>query len=202
MKLVGSRTSPYTRKIRVMLAEGNVAHDFLEENAWNADTTVPRYNPLNKVPALVLDDGTSIYDSAVIAEYIDATSGGKLIPADLKARARTRTLEVLGSGIADAGILARLERAREVSRQDAKWIERQMAKVDAAIPEVARALGDQPYLGGKHLDLADIACACSLFWLEFRMPELRWREDHPRMGAWAQRMEARASFAATKPPAA
>ena len=201
MKLVGSRTSPYVRKIRVILAERQLAHEFLEESAWTAETTVPRYNPLNKVPALQLDDGESIYDSAVIASYLDAVSGGTLLPAEPRARARVLSQEALGDGLADAGITAFLERKREVSRQDAAWIRRQLDKVAAAIDAIGRALGDAPFLGGAHPNLADIACACALFWLEFRMPEIRWRETHPRLGAWAKRMESRPSFEATRPPA-
>jgi glutathione S-transferase len=90
MKLVGSKTSPYVRKVRVILAERNLPFEFVEESAWNADTTVPRYNPLNKVPALVMDDGESIYDSRVICEYLDAVSGAGLLPADPAQRARVR----------------------------------------------------------------------------------------------------------------
>src|SRR4051812_13262314 len=200
MKLVGSRTSPYVRKIRVILAERRMGHDFLEESAWTADTTVPRYNPLNKVPALQLDSGESIYDSVVIAEYLDAISGGTLIPADPAARARVRTLEALADGIADAGITARLERQREASRQDAAWIARQMDKVHAGLAAVGRALGDQAYFGGTQMNLADIALGCSLFWVEYRMPELGWRQGH--LKRWAEALEARASFQATRPPAA
>ena len=199
MKLVGSRTSPFVRKIRVLLAERQVAHDFLEESAWTAETTVPRYNPLNKVPALQLDDGECLYDSRVIAEYVDAISGGRFLPAEARARARVHCREALGDGIADAGITAFLERKREVSRQDAAWIARQLSKVDAGIIAVGQALGDSPFLGGAEMDLADIACGCALFWVEFRMPEIRWRDAHPRMGAWARRLEVRPSFSASRP---
>jgi glutathione S-transferase len=199
MKLVGSKPSPYTRKVRVILAEKGLAHEFVEESAWTAETTVPRYNPLNKVPALVMDDGESIYDSAVIAEYLDGISGGGLIPADPAQRARSRRDEALGDGIADAGITARLERQRDASRQDAAWIARQMDKVNAGIAGIAANLGSKPYLGGPQPSLADIACACSLFWLEFRMPELKWREAHANLKAWAERMESRPSFQATRP---
>jgi glutathione S-transferase len=202
MKLVGSRTSPYVRKIRVLLAERQLAHDFVEESAWSAETTVPRYNPLNKVPALQLDDGECLYDSAVIAEYLDAVSGGHFLPSEARARARVHCLEALGDGIADAGITAFLERKREVSRQDATWIARQLDKVDAGIIAVGHALGDAPFLGGTRMNLADIACGCALFWVEYRMPQIRWREAHPRMGSWAQRIEVRPAFEATRPPAA
>ena len=201
MKLIGSKTSPYVRKVRVILAERDIAHQFVEESAWTAATTVPRYNPLNKVPALQLDDGECFYDSRVIAEYLDSISGGKLIPAAGIERARVRRDEALGDGIADAGITAFLERKREASRQDAAWIARQMDKVNAAIAAVATRLGRDAYLGGAQLNLADIACACALFWAEFRMPELGWRETYPNLKAWAERMEMRPSFAATRPQA-
>jgi glutathione S-transferase len=199
MKLVGSRTSPYVRKVRVILAERRIACDFVEESAWNATTTVPRYNPLNKVPALVLDDGDSIYDSVVIAEYLDAVSGNTLIPGDAVQRAKVRRGEALGDGIADAGITAFLERKRDASRQDAAWIARQMDKVDAGIEAIARELGGRPFLGGEHMNLADIACGCALFWVEFRMPELGWRDAKASLKSWAERLEMRPSFAGTRP---
>lgn len=200
MKLIGSKTSPYVRKIRVLLAEKQLDHEFVEESAWSADTKVPSYNPLNKVPALQMDDGESIYDSAVIAEYLDGISGGAYLPKAPAERARVKCHEALGDGIADAGITAFLERKRESARQDPTWIARQLDKVNAGIASVSRTLGSKPYLGGAQMNLGDIACACGLFWAEFRMPELRWREQYPNLKAWAERMESRPSFSATKPP--
>jgi glutathione S-transferase len=201
MKLVGSKSSPYVRKVRVILAEKSLACDFLEESAWTATTTVPRYNPLNKVPALVMDDGESIYDSAVIAEYLDAISGGTLIPSAPAQRARARRDEALGDGIADAGIAMFLERKREASRQDAAWIMRQAAKIDAATLSLSGLLGPKPYLAGTQPGLGDFACACALLWLEFRLPEIRWRDDHQLLAQWIARLEMRASFRATVPSA-
>ena len=194
MKLVGTKTSPYVRKIRVILAEKNLPYDFVEESAWTAETKVPNYNPLNKVPALVMDDGEAIYDSMVISEYLDAVSGGGLIPTDPAQRAKARRDEALGNGIADAGITVRLERQRDASKQDAAWIARQLAKVNAGIATLSRNLGSKDYLGGARPSVGDIACACALFWAEFRMPELKWRETHPNLKGWAERMESRPSF--------
>jgi glutathione S-transferase len=199
MKLVGSKTSPYVRKVRVILAERALKFDFVEESAWSAGTTVPRYNPLNKVPALVLDDGSSIHDSAVITEYLDAISGGHFIPSEPVARAKARTFESLGDGIADAGITFFLERKREAPRQDPGWMKRQMDKVDAGIVALSEALGKGPFLGGGQPNVGDIACACALFWVEFRMPEIPWRDENANLKAWAERMESRPSFQETRP---
>ena len=118
MKLLASKTSPYARKIRVLLAEKQLAFEFVEESAWNADTTVPRYNPLNKIPVLVTDDGTNLYDSSVIAEYLDPLGAPSFIPPAGIERARVRRDEALGNGITDAGIAIFLERKREAARQD------------------------------------------------------------------------------------
>jgi glutathione S-transferase len=199
MKLVGTKLSPYVRKVRVILAEKNLPFEFMEESAWPPETKVPNFNPLNKVPALVMDDGEAIYDSSVIGEYLDGISGGGLIPADPAARARARRDEALGNGIADAGVAARLERQRDAAKQDAAWIARQMDKVHAGIAAVSRHLGSRQYLGGTMPNIGDVACACALLWLEFRMPEIKWRETHPNLKGWAERMESRPSFRATPP---
>ena len=200
MKLVGSKTSPYVRKVRVVLAEKGLPFDFLEDNAWNADTTVPRYNPLNKVPVLVLDDGECFFDSVVITEYLDTLPGPRLIPAAGLERARVRRDEALGDGIADAGIAIFLERKREPARQDPAWISRQRDKLQAALASVAQSVAAATSMGRAQPALGDIACGCALFWLEFRLPEIRWRAEHAALKAWAEQLEARAAFAGTRPP--
>ena len=199
MKLIGSRTSPYVRKIRVLLAEKQVSYDFIEENVWSPDSAVPRYNPLNKVPALVVDDGECLYDSPVIAEYVDSLPGVTFIPAALHERVRVRRDEALGDGIADAGILMFVERKREAARQDPAWIARQADKVNAGIAALAKSVAAKSTSGARRMTLGDIACGCALFWLEFRLPEFRWRDD-PALRSWAENLESRASFAATRPP--
>jgi glutathione S-transferase len=200
MKLVGSKTSPYVRKIRVLLAEKQLRYEFVEENPWSAETQVPLYNPLTKVPALVLDDGELLYDSAVIAEYVDALPGAQFIPAPLPERVRVRRDEALGDGIADAGIAIFLERKRESARQDAAWIARQRGKIDAGIAALTKSVASKPTGGARRMTLGDIACGCALLWLEFRLPEIRWRDD-PALKSWAENLESRASFATTRPPA-
>lgn len=201
MKLVGSKTSPFVRKVRVVLAEKGLPFEFLEENAWNADTTVPRYNPLTKVPVLVLDDGECLYDSGVITEYLDALTGPRLIPAAGVERARVRRDEALGDGIADAGVAIFLERKREAARQDPAWIARQRDKLQMGIASLASSVAAGSSMGRAQLAMGDIACGCALFWLEFRLPEIQWRAQYGALRAWAERLEARAAFATTRPPA-
>ncbi|MEP7069211.1 MAG: glutathione S-transferase N-terminal domain-containing protein [Usitatibacter sp.] len=199
MKLIGSRNSPFVRKIRILLAEKQLSYDFVEENVWSPDSGVSKFNPLNKVPALVLDDGECLYDSQVIAEYVDALPGANFIPAALPERARVRRDEALGDGIAEAGVAIFLERKREAARQDPAWIARQSDKVNLGIAAVAKSVAAKPATGARRMTLGDIACGCALFWLELRLPEIRWRED-AALRAWAENLESRASFAATRPP--
>jgi glutathione S-transferase len=201
MKLVASKTSPYARKIRVLLAEKQLPFELIEESAWSPGTTVPRYNPLNKIPVLVTDDGTCLYDSSVIAEYLDPLGAPSFIPSSGLDRARVRRDEALGNGIADAGIAIYLERKRDASRQDEAWMARQRSKIDAGIEALARELGGKPFLHGDTLSLGDVACACALLWIEFRMPEIAWRAGNAELGRWIERIESRPSFASTRPPA-
>lgn len=197
MKLVGSLTSPYVRKVRVLLAEKSIAYELVEDNAWHAKTTVPRYNPLNKVPALVMDDGESIYDSTVITEYLDTLGGKPILPRDPAERARARRDEALGNGLMDAGVAIFLERKRDAARQDAAWIARQRSKIDDSLATVARGVAARK---DAALTLGDIACGCALFWYELRLPDVRWREN-AALDAWAKALESRPSFAATRIPA-
>ena len=196
MKLIGSKTSPYTRKARIILAEKKLPFEFVEENVWAADTKMAQFNPLVKVPALLLDDGEPIYDSAVIAEYLDALPGGtKFLPSDARERAIVRREEALGDGICDAGILMRLERQRDAARQDAGWIARQQSKVEAGVAAASKAVANHK---AGSLTLGDVALACALLWVDFRMPEMNWRKD-ATLKAWIERLESRPSFAETKP---
>ena len=200
MKLYGSRTSPYVRKVSIVMIEKRIECEFVEDNVWGADTKVTLYNPLTKVPVLVLDDGMALYDSRVIVEYLDGvTPVSRLIPDGGRERALVKRWEALGDGITDAGITVFLERKREQGAQSKDWITRQLGKVDFAIAAAAREMGDREYCYGLSLTLADISLACGLLWLEFRMPEIQWRVNHPNLKKWIERLEAIESFADTKP---
>ena len=204
MKLIGSLTSPYVRKVRIVFLEKKVDVDLELENVWAADTKIALNNPLGKVPCLILDDGEAIYDSHVIAEYVDTLSPvGKLIPAGSRERATVKTWEALADGVDDAGILARLEvTLRPTVQQSSEWLERQMGKIDAALAQMSRELGDNAWCHGNQMTLADIAVGCALGYMLFRFPNIAWQAQYPNLDALYQKLMQRPSFAETAPPAA
>ncbi|MEY2771495.1 MAG: putative GST-like protein YibF [Pseudomonadota bacterium] len=203
MKLIGSATSPYVRKVRIVLAEKKLECEFVTEDVWSADTRMAQTNPLGKVPALVMEGGEVIHDSRVIVEYLDALSPvGKLIPGTGRERAEVKTWEALADGVLDASVLARLEATwggRSDAQRSPAWIERQLGKVDAALLAMARGLGDRPWLHGIHMSLADIAVGCALGYLDFRFPQVPWRERHPQLAQYQSRLMQRQSFVDTQP---
>lgn len=202
MKLVASLTSPYARKIRVALAEKSLPFELEVDIPWLADTRVPSYNPLGKVPALVADDGELWFDSPVIAEYLDTLAGPLLLPADRAAALPVRQAEALADGITDAAVAAFLEGMRPAERQDPAAIERQLGKISRGLAALEQRVAQRKGCAGEALNLADIAIGCTLGYLDFRFAHLGWRAAHPQLAAWAAGLLARPSFTATAPPAA
>ena len=204
MKLIGSLTSPYVRKVRIVFFEKKVDVDLEIENVWAADTKITHYNPLGKVPCLLLDDGEAIYDSRVIAEYVDTLSPvGRLIPTESRERATVKTWEALADGIKDAGILARLEATlRPPEQQSPVWVDRQIGKIKAALEQMSRELGENSWCHGNQMTLADIAAGCALGYLLFRFPNIAWQAQYPNLDALYQKLIQRPSFIETAPPAA
>ena len=203
MKLIGSTTSPYVRKVRIVMAEKKLDYQFLLDNVWSADTRIAASNPLGKVPCLVMEGGEAVFDSRVIVEYLDTLSPvGKLIPSTGRERAEVKTWEALADGLLDAAILVRLENTfegRKPSERSQAWIDRQMDKVHASLKAMAQGLGDKPFCSGIHLSLSDIAVGCALGWLEFRFPEIGWRAEYPNLAKLMDKLAQRASFADTRP---
>ena len=204
MKLIGSLTSPYVRKVRIVFSEKKLDVDHTLENVWAPDTKIAQTNPLGKVPCLILDDGGVIYDSRVIAEYADGLSPVcKLIPAEARDRASVRTWEALSDGIMDAGILARLERTlRPAEQQSQIWVDRQMGKINTALRQMSEHLGENAWCHGNQMTLADIAVGCAIGYLLFRFPEVKWQTQYPNLDRLYQKLIQRASFIETTPPPA
>lgn len=203
MKLIGSNTSPYVRKVRVVMAEKKLEYEYVLEDVWSSSTTIAQTNPLGKVPCLIMEGGEVISDSRVIVEYFDTLSPvGKLIPTVGRERAEVKTWEALADGVLDAAILARLE-ATWTGRSEAQrcqaWIDRQLGKVDAALKTMSKSLGDKPYFVGIHLGLADISVGVALGYLDFRFPQINWREQYSNLAKFQDKLMQRPSFADTKP---
>ena len=201
MKLIGSVTSPYVRKVRVVLAEKKLDYVFELENVWSPDTKISASNPLGKVPCLVMEDGSAMYDSRVIAEYLDTlTPVCKLLPANSRDRANVKVWEALADGVADAAVLAYLERSqRPAELQSPAWIERQMGKVRAGLQVMSDNLGEQPFCMGIHYTLADVAVGCMLGWLLLRFPAVDWRGEHANLARLFDKLSERPSFKDTVP---
>ena len=203
MKLIGSLASPFVRKVRVVMAEKKLDYEFVLEDVWSPATTISQSNPLGKVPCLIMEDGGAMFDSRVIVEYLDTMSPvGKIIPQGGRERASIKVWEALADGVAEAGILVRLERTqRPAERQSEAWVERQLAKVNNGMKSMAQALGDNPFCAGKQFSLADVAVGCALGWISFRFPEIDWRGEHENLARLFDKLSDRQSFRDTIPVA-
>jgi glutathione S-transferase len=203
MKLIGAITSPYVRKVRIIMAEKKLEYQFVTEDVWAADTVMNQYNPLGKVPCLVMEGGEALFDSRVIVEYVDTLSPvGKLIPANGRERAEVKTWEALADGILDAAILARLEASwpgRKEGERCQAWIDRQLEKVNTALLAMDNALAERQFCVANYMSLADIACAVALGYLDFRFPQIDWRSAHTNLAQMHERMAQRQSFKDTSP---
>lgn len=200
MKLIGAHASPYARKTRIVMAEKKIDYEFVVENPWEATSRVSEYNPLGKIPVLVMDDGGAVFDSRVIVEYIDTVNPvNKLIPASGRARVEVRCWEALGDGICDAAISARLESSRPKNQQSPDSIKRNLVKVDQGLAAAARGLGDKPWCSGNAFSLADIATGVALGYLDFRFSQIEWKKQYPNLAKFAEKLAARSSFVETMP---
>jgi glutathione S-transferase len=200
MKLIGSLASPFARKVRIVLAEKKIDYEFENDNPWKPEALAARFNPLGKVPVLVLDDGTALFDSRVIVEFLDNASPlGRLLPAENRERIEVRRWEALADGVLEAGVLARLENQREAKLRSAPWIERQMGKVRTGLAAMDSELGDKPWCAGNGYTLADIAVGVCLGWLDFRYPKMDWKKSHANLARAFAKLSERASFVDTVP---
>ena len=203
MKIIGSYTSPYVRKVRIVAVEKRLEYQFVTEDVWAAGTGIGTQNPLGKVPVLLLEDGC-VYDSRVIAEYLDSRAPTqRLIPEGNRERTTVKTLEALADGICDAAISMIVERRfhddKALSRD---WMERQASKVDRGLAVMSQTLGKDQFMNGRAFSLGDIACGVALGYLEFRFPENTWKQAYPNLLDFYARMMTRASFQETVPPKA
>jgi len=203
MKLIGSITSPYVRKVRIVMAEKKLDYQFVTEDVWSSSTHIHASNPLGKVPCLIMEGHEAVFDSRVIVEYLDTLSPvGKLIPASGRERAEVKTWEALADGLLDAALLARMEAVwpeRKDSERSQAWIDRQLDKIQHALQAMSNGLGDKPYCSGIHLSLSDIAVGCAVGYLDFRFPQIDWRTPYPNLHKLYDKLSQRPSFAESLP---
>ncbi|HEY1610811.1 MAG TPA: glutathione S-transferase [Paraburkholderia sp.] len=204
MKLIGSLASPFVRKARIVLAEKKIDYKLAIEDVWAPDTEIHHFNPLGKVPCLVMEDGEAVFDSRVICEYVDTLSPvGKLIPPSGRERVEVRCWEALADGLLDAAVLIRAEGTqRPPEQQNESWVARQRNKIDKSLDAMAQGLGGNAWCAGNRYTLADISLGCALGYLDFRMPQIAWRDLHPNLARHYEKLSQRQSFADTLPPQA
>src|SRR5690554_7430704 len=203
MKLIGSLTSPYVRKARIVLAEKKLEYEFVLENVWAQDTTIQQYNPLGKVPCLIMDDGGALFDSRVIVEYLDTLSPvGRLLPQPGRDRAAVKCWEAIADGILDAAVAITIENhRREPQFRSQAWVDRQYGKINAALDHMNRSLEDQPaFCMGVNFSLADVAVGCALGYLDLRFEDLGWRQQFPNLQRLEEKLRSRPSFVQSAPP--
>ena len=202
MILFGTPGSPFSRKVRIVLEEKGIPHEYIVERPSVPGSRVPRHNPLGKIPTLIRGDGRALYDSPVIVEYLDALgTGARLIPEPLEERIEVRRWEALGDRIAEATVLINHEyREPKEKQRDRAWFDRQRAKIDRGLATMEKELGGNEFCFAGRFTLADIATGYALDYLDQALPEVAWRAAHPALQRLAQRLAARASFSKTLPP--
>ena len=199
LKLISATPSPYARKVRIALAEKNIPFELITEVPWNHGAVTAKHNPLAKLPVLLLEDGSSIYDSRFILEYLELIyPQTPLLPSDIAGKLAAKHLEVLADGICDAVVLIFFERMRGANAS-AEWTARQMHKIEAGVGELARLIGERKFAVGDTFGLGDIATGTVLGYLGVRFSEFDWKTLYPSLANYASELEQRPSFQQTIP---
>ena len=194
LQLISATPSPYARKVRIALAEKGIAFELLTEVPWNNTTSTPKFNPLEKLPVLILEDGSSVYESSYILQYLELKyPTPPMLPADVDGILAARKLEVLCDGVCDALVLTFFERMRAEGASP-EWMARQRRKIDGGVKEMARIVGKGDWAVGDRFSLGDIAAGTLVGYMAVRFPELPWRTQYPNLAALSDRLEQRPSF--------
>ena len=200
MKLLGAGGSPYARKVRIVAEEKRIPYDSVAASPSDPASGVQAANPLGKIPVLVCDDGSAVYDSPVIVEYLDGLgTGTKLIPEAFADRIQVKRWEALGDGIADATIeIVHDQRLPAAEQRGEPLYAKQKKKIDAGLATMEKDLGSRQFCHGTSFTLADIACGVALGYLDQALPKFDWRKTHPGLRQLAERLAAREAFSKTK----
>ena len=199
-KLISATPSPYARKVRIALAEKKLPFELITEVPWDSTTATPKHNPLEKLPVLILDDGSSVYESNFIMQYLEwMYPETPLMPTDVAGKIAARRLEVLCDGVCDAFVLMFFEKQRAEGTISKEWMMRQQRKVDGGLREMSRLISDREFTVGDTFGLGDIAVCTVFTYLCVRAPTIDWRSAYPDLAVFSDRMEKRPSFAGSVP---
>lgn len=202
MKLIGSYTSPFVRKISVILLEKGIVFEFINHTPWAEDSQVPHYNPLGKVPALIDERGLTWYDSSVIAQVIELRDEAPaLLPDDALRALQVRQLAKLADGINDAAVTIVREQMRPGAQQSEEVLLRNREKIQRGLDALEAAAAKAELINTGTLNLADIAIGCMIGYLNFRRVLPNWCVNRPALVKLAETLFQRESFARTVPPA-
>jgi len=192
-KLISATPSPYARKVRIVLAEKGLPFELVTEVPWDSSTCTPRFNPLEKLPVLILKDGSSVYESSYILQYLELKYPQvSLLPADVDGLLTARKLEVLCDGVCDAMVLTFFEKMRV--QPSAEWLARQRRKIDGGLREIAALTRGREWAVGDRFSLGDIAAGVVVGYMSVRFPEIDWRSAYPDLAGLSDRLEQRPSF--------
>ena len=200
MKLLGGGNSPYARKVRIVAEEKRIPYDNVAASPSNPASGVQDANPLGKIPVLICDDGSAVYDSPVIVDYLDGLGAGtKLIPEALADRIQVKRWEALGDGIADATVeIVHDLRLPAAEQRGETLYTKQKKKIDAGLATMEKDLGSRQFCYGTSFTLADVACGVALGYLDQALPKFDWRKTHPSLCQLAERLAVRGTFNKTK----
>lgn len=200
MKLIGSYTSPYVRKISVILLEKGIPFEFVNDPPTSAGSKVTEFNPLGKVPALLTDEGEVFYDSPIIVQYLELLNmAPTLLPWEPLDALRVKQVAALADGVTDAAVALVLENRRDASQRNEQWLIRQRGKVLRGLDQLEKYASEGQWLNGESLNVADISVACTLGYLNFRHIAPGWCVERPTLIKLVERLFARQSFARTSP---
>lgn len=201
LQLISATPSPYARKVRITLAEKGIPFELITEVPWEHTTITPQHNPLEKLPVLILEDGTSVYESSYILEYVEAKlpgNGYRMLSDNIDAALLAKKIDVVCSGIMDAVVLLFFEKQRE--RPSEEWKARQLRKVDGGFRALAEWVGEgKEFLIEKRFGLADVSVGCVCGYIDVRFKDYQWRQKYPAMAKYVDMLGERKSFQETVP---
>ncbi len=193
LKLISATPSPYARKVRITLAEKGIPLDLHTEVPWDSTTKTKLYNPLEKLPVLIPDDGEPVYESSFILEWVEAHyPSPAMFPANKTQELLAKQIQVISDVMCDACVLMFFEKQREYP--SAEWKDRQMRKLEGGMRALSRYVGDNEFIVDNTFGLADVAAGAVLGYLKVRFQDYDWQTQYPNLKKYSDGLEARDSF--------